>query len=447
MERKGLKRFASLALCLALLGASLALPAAAEEPTYDFGGIAISQCNYWGKDLTPGQSDETDRFIARIAELEQKYNVKFEYRKGPEEYYDNMVTTIMAGEPYGDLLFAYPWDFSNWVRAGAVKDITDLVDELGLDLSTYNAAAVEEGTIDGRIYGLNKEKSEVNSMIAFNKRLVEEAGLESPYDLMAKDEWNFEALQKYAKALTKFDANGVNTQWGLSSFDAPWLAITMIYANNGAVVDYSGTTPVFSMDSANSLEALNLVAEMATVDKSIFVTELGAEWDTAVKLFASGQLGMMRAEQWIIACFDSYGMQDDYGLVPFPKGPQATEYIDDISSQAVYFIPSNVDDETAKAALLFYNDLYDDLYPELSLEEKAAAKFTSYCRDEESIENMANIYYNNLTKSTGIYKAGVTMDNINDIMYAIYDGTSTPAAVIAEKKPAIQAVIDESYQK
>lgn len=446
MVRKGLKRFVGLVLCLVLIGASLALPAAAAEQTYDFDGLSITQCNYWGKDLTPGLSDETDRFIAKIAELELKYNMEYDFVKGPEEYYDNMVATIMAGEPYGTLLFAFPWYFTNWVNAGAVKDITDLVAELGIDLSAYNAAAIEEGTINGRLYGISKEKSEVNSMIAFNKRLVEEAGLESPYDLMARGEWDFEALQKYAKALTKFDENGVNTQWGLSSFDAPWLAISMIYANNGAVVDFSGETPVFAMDSANALEALNLVAEMVTVDKSIFVSELGSEWDTAVKLFASGQLGMMRAEQWIIACFEPYGMEDEYGLVPFPMGPQATEYVDDISSQAVYFIPSCVDDETAKAALLLYDGLWNDLYPELSQDEKAVLKFTSYCTDEESIQNMANIYYNNLTKSTGIYKGGVTMDDINNIMYAIYDGSSTPAAILAEMKPAIQAEIDELYK-
>ncbi len=447
MKLTSLKRLAGLMLCLMLVLGTLALPAAAEEKTYDFGGITISQCNYWGKDLTPGQNDETDRFIARVAELEAKYNVKFEYRKGPEDYYDNMVTTIMAGEPYGDLMFAFPWDFSNWVKAGAVKDITGLVDELGLDLSGYNPASLEEGTLGGKLYGLNKEKAEINSMIAFNKRLVEEAGLESPYDLVARGEWNFDALQKYAKALTKFDANGVNTQWGLSSFDAPWLAITMIYANNGGVVDYSGETPVFAMDAPNSLEALNLAAQMATVDKSVFVTQLGAEWDTAVKMFTGGQIGMLRSEQWIIECFNAWNMEDDFGLVPFPMGPQATGYIDDISSQAVYFIPSNVDDEHAKAALLFYNDLYEDLYPELSQEEKAVTKFTRYCRDEESVQNMANIFYGGLTKSTGIYKAGVTMENVSDIMYAIYAGTSTPAAVIAEKKPAIQAVIDGLYKK
>ncbi len=447
MRNTGMKRLAGWLVCLAMVLSLVSVPAMAEEKTYDFGGMTISLCNWWGKDLTPGQNDETDRFIARVAEVEKKYNVKFEYRKGPEEYYDNMVTTIMAGEPYGDLMFSFPWQFSGWVKAGAVKDITGLVQDLGLDLSTFNPASIEEGTLGGKLYGLNKEKAEVNSMIAFNKRLVEEAGLESPQALYERGEWNFEALQKYAKAMTKFDANGVNTQWGLSTFDAPWLAVSMIYANNGSVVDYSGEVPQFAMDSANSLEALNLASQMVNVDKSVFVTQLGAEWDTAVKMFTGGQIGMLRAEQWIIECFNAWEMADDFGLVPFPKGPQGTATIDDISSQAVYFVPSNVDDERAKAALLVYNDLFDDLYPELSQEDKAITKFTRYARDEESVTNMADIYYGGLTKATAIYKAGIAAEDITGIMYEIYAGTSTPAAIIAEKKPAIQAKIDEIYKK
>lgn len=442
MLRTSKKRLVTLCLCLTMLLGMVSLPAAAEE-THDFGGMTISLANWWGKDLTPGLDDKTDRFIARIAEVEAKFNIKFEYRKGPEEYYDNMVTTIMAGEPYADLLFAFPWNFSGWVRAGAVMDVTDMVAELNLDMGKYNKAALEEGSIGGRLYGVNLDPAEINSMIAFNKRLVEEAGLESPYALIARDEWTFEALQKYAKAMTKFDANGVNTQWGLSAFDTPWLAVTMLYANAAGVVDFSGEKPQMALDSANAMEALNLASQMATVDKSLFLVQPGAEWDTAVKMFTGGQIGMLRAEQWIIECFNAWDMADDFGLVPFPKGPQATAYVDDLSSQAVYFIPSNVEPERAKAALLVYDALFSDLYPELSQEEQALNLFMRYCRDEESVGFMSDIFFGGLTTSTGLYKAGVDMADVVDIMNTIYAGESTPAAIVAEKTPAIQAKMDE----
>ena len=101
---KSLTRIAALMMCIMLLCRGITA-AQAEEKTYAFGGMTIACCNWWGWVLTPGLSDQNDRLIARIAETEEKFNVKIEMRKGPEEYYDNMVTTIMAGEPYGDLMF------------------------------------------------------------------------------------------------------------------------------------------------------------------------------------------------------------------------------------------------------------------------------------------------------------------------------------------------------
>ncbi|HIW74365.1 MAG TPA: extracellular solute-binding protein [Firmicutes bacterium] len=416
-------------------------PGAEEVETY--GGITITLCNAWGKDLTPGQNDETDRFIDRIAEVEEKYDVEFVYAKGPEEYYDNMVTTIMAGEPYGDLMFAFPSYFLDWVKAGAVKDLTDL--GLSFEHPDLNPVAAVEGTIDGRVYGFNMDKAEVNSMMAFNKRLFEEAGLESPYDLIERDEWTFATMEEYAKKLTKTDANGNNTQWGLSTFDPPWLGVTMIYANNGKVVDFqSDGTAKFTMDEPNALEAMDLLNKMVNVDKSVLVTEAGEDWSTAVKAFTDGKVGMLRAEQWIIDCFNAWDMADDFGIVYFPKGPKAADYVDDISSQAVYFVPSCVDDERAKAAVTVYMALFSDLYPEMSEEEEAEMRFMAKCRDEESVQFMADVYNKGYTQSTQIGKAGLT-DAMPEIFRELFEGKSTPAAIVGEKKASLQAMLDERF--
>ena len=413
------------------------------EPVETYGGITITLCNAWGKDLTPGQNDETDRFIERIAEVEEKYDVEFVYAKGPEEYYDNMVTTIMAGEPYGDLMFAFPSTFLDWVKAGAVKDLTDL--GLNFDHPDLNPVAAVEGTINGRTYGFNMDKPEVNSMMAFNKRLFEEAGLESPYDLIERDEWNFATMEEYAKKLTKTDASGNIVQWGLSTFDPPWLGVTMIYANNGKVVDISEDgKATFTMDQPNALEAMDLLNRMVNVDKSVLVTEAGEDWSTAVKAFTDGKVGMLRAEQWIIDCFNAWDMADDFGIVYFPKGPKATDYVDDISSQAVYFVPSCVDDERAKAAVNVYMALFSDLYPEMDEAEEAEMRFMAKCRDEESVQFMADVYNKGYTKSTEIGKAGLT-DAMPEIFREMFEGKSTPAAIVGEKKASLQAMLDERF--
>ncbi|MGN0762043.1 MAG: ABC transporter substrate-binding protein, partial [Aristaeellaceae bacterium] len=372
---KSMTRMLALLMSAMLLLSGVAV-AHAEETTYDFGGMTISFCNWWGWDLTPGLSDQNDRLIARIAETEEKFNVKIEMRKGPEEYYDNMVATIMAGEPYGDMMFAFPWNFPGWMKAGAAYDLTDIIAETGIDLSQYSPVATNVGEYDGRYYGVNKEMPDVNSMVAFNKRLLEEAGLESPYDLIAKGEWTFAKLQEYAKALTKTDADGVTTQYGFSAYD-PYgtLATTFVTANNAGIVEYVDGKATFALDSANALEALNVMYDMANVDKSLFLYDAGADWATSTNMFIAGDIAMMNAPTWVIECYNAWNMEDDFGLVPFPMGPQATEFVDDTNGQAVYFVPSCVDKDRATAALVVYDAVFSDLYPELTEDERYESKF------------------------------------------------------------------------
>lgn len=444
---KSMTRMLALLMCAVLLCSGV-VTATAEEKTYDFGGMTISFCNWWGWDLTPGLSDQNDRLIERIAETEKKFNVKIEMRKGPEEYYDNMVATIMAGEPYGDLMFAFPWYFPGWQKAGAAYDMTEIIKETGIDLSEYSPIATGVGEYDGHYYGLNKEMPEVNAMVAFNKRLLEEAGLESPYDLIAKNEWNFAKLQEYAKALTKTDANGVATQYGFSAYD-PYgcLPTTFVTANNGNIAEFVDGKATFALDSANALEALNVMYDMANVDKSLFLYDAGADWATSTNMFIAGEIAMLSAPMWVMECYNAWGMEDDFGLVPFPMGPQATEYKDDTNGQAVYFIPSCVDKERATAALLVYDAVFSELYPELSEDELYESKFMRFCRDEESIQFMGDLYYKRGEAPVCPDKCNVDKAALLKINQDILNGVNTPAAVIAEQKPAIQAAMDEANAK
>ncbi len=441
---KAMTRMLALLMSVMLLCGSVAI-ASAEEKTHDFGGMTVSLCNWWGWDLTPGLSDQNDRLIERIAETEAKFNVKIEMRKGPEEYYDNMVATIMAGEPYGDMMWAYPWDFPGWMKAGAAYDLTEIIADNGIDLSQYSPIAIGVGEYDGHYYGLNRELPDVNSMVAFNQRLLEEAGLESPYVLIERGEWNFAKLQEYAKALTKVDANGVTTQYGFSAYD-PYgtLVTTFIYANNAAIVENVDGKPTFALDSANALEAMTVLYDMANVDKSVFLYDVGADWATSTNMFVAGDIAMMNAPTWVIECFNAWNMEDDFGLVPFPMGPQATRFVDDTDYQAIYFVPSCVDKERATAAVLVYDALFSDLYPELTQEERYENKFMRYCRDEESITFMGDLYYNRGEAPVCPDKYGMDRDVLRKITQDILDGVNTPAAAVAEQKPAVQAAMDEA---
>lgn len=53
-----------------------------------------------------GQNQDADRWLARIAEVEEKFNVDIVEKQGANtyDYNSNIVTSILSGDPIGHLI-------------------------------------------------------------------------------------------------------------------------------------------------------------------------------------------------------------------------------------------------------------------------------------------------------------------------------------------------------
>ena len=229
MKNKGIRLLAMVSAIL-LMGtlatacgkspaSSGASSSASEEKKYNFNGMKITFADTFGKDLTPGKDAETDALIAKIEEVKAKYNVDFEWVKvdaGP--YWDNMASVIMSGEPFGDIMYSFPWMITDWVKAGAVKDVGEIAASLGLDLKdgTWNNFIMDETTYGDTIYGFSKKANTIQSSLLYNKRLFSEAKLTDPNTLIKEGKkWDYATMEEYARQLTKNDATGHTVQWSV----------------------------------------------------------------------------------------------------------------------------------------------------------------------------------------------------------------------------------------
>lgn len=192
-----------------------------EETKYDFGGMKITFADTWGKDLTPGKDAQTDKLIAKIDEVKKKYHVDFEWIKVESgSYWDNMASVIMSGEPFGDIMYSFPWMITDWIKAGAVKDAGKIAESVGIDFhdGTWNDFIVDETTYGNTIYGFSKKQNAIQSGLLYNKRLMQEAQLTDPNELIAGGgKWDYATMEEYARKLTKLDSTGSTVQWGLST--------------------------------------------------------------------------------------------------------------------------------------------------------------------------------------------------------------------------------------
>ena len=162
---------------------------------------------------------------------------------------------------------------------------------------------MDETTYGNTIYGFSKKQNAIQSGLLYNKRLMQEAQLTDPNELIAGGgKWDYATMEEYARKLTKLDSTGSTVQWGLSTMDSYWLMTAFIVNNGAELIDYSTNPPTFNMDSPKSLTGLEYFNRMLNTDKTIYLRPNGSDWKVTVDEFANGKIGMFRAEIGRASC-------------------------------------------------------------------------------------------------------------------------------------------------
>ena len=425
-----------------------------DNENLDYGGMTITLATPQTIPLKQGVDHKTDLLLKRIDEVQEKYNIKFEINQqiDQSDYWDNMVAIAMAGDAFGDIMLIYPYFLDEWVAGNIVTDIAPIAEKVGVDWTdgSWDPLVKETGTFGSKIYSFCREQTTLTAGLLYNPRLLKAAGLEDPSVWVEKDEWNFDKLEEYARKLTVRDANGNVTQWGLSTTTCELFMGAFMLANNGSAVTYGeDNMPTFTLDSANSLQALNVFHSMVNTDKSIECLACLNNWQEPADDFCKGNVGMFVAEEWVIEyirdVMNEAGNGEDFALTYFPKGPQGTDYIDaSFGGMREYFIYNSGDAVRQELAFKVYCDLYapDE---ELTQEELVETNAENLFPDQNSIEVYKDIILNGKAKSLNMYKLGLNVrQDFKDIYNAIAGNEGTPQSIINSLKSELDAYADES---
>ena len=418
---------------------------------YDFGGKTVTIASTYIKlaEMVPGFNGDTDRLLRRIDKVEQEFHVNVEYKEvEAANYWDNMATTIMSGEPFGDVMEAVAWYIGSWIQAGAVRDVSKLSKEVGLDFneSTWSQVTKEATTYGDAIYAFNRERNVLQVGCLYNKRLFQAAGLTDPNELIAQDKkWDFATFQDYARQLVKYDSAGEVIQWGVGTTCTDMVLAGMILSNGGKVVNMSedGTLKL-GLTDAKALAAIEVYNNMYNTDKSMYVFD----YKKAAEFLPSGKLGMLLCEEWVL---DEYVNQyaeennisrEDYGLTYFPIGPSGTDYLDPSMGGNPMFIPTSLSDEQAKMALIIYAALYgpDET---LSRDQEIRMRAEELFADEESVKVYTKIILNGCARQNDVCRSGI-FESFQSMAKSFIGGGGTPSSIVNGLAPEMQALIDDS---
>jgi hypothetical protein len=285
-----------------------------------------------------------DAVFERNRAVEEKFNIKITalYKEDPDTY---ATKTVFAGD---DSYFAV-WDAKNSLANGIQKHV--YLDISNLPYADFSAPywdknAVEQLSVVNKLYMMPSDIS-MNNLAAprylyFNKRILENYGLKSPYEYVEDDKWtlnNF--LPMVAAVSSDLDGDGKMTredEFGMLRED---------YSANGNILyflvgcgvratanDEDGI-PQVSFFNEKTQTIIDKVAAVLK-DESCAIeyndcaqgadtSDFAHLYDYCRSLFAAGHFLFVQNGCYETVQFND--MEDDYGIVPNPKYDEnQTEY-------------------------------------------------------------------------------------------------------------------------
>jgi multiple sugar transport system substrate-binding protein len=434
------------AAALALVGA-LALTACGSGGGSDDGGGSGG-----GDSLTfmfRGGADEKAAYQAAIDKFTEDTGVEVQMTVTDADQYATKLQAAVSGNKVPDVFYIEQANLQSYVASGVLLDITDQVEEAGVDLDniweygvdSYRFDGTLQGTPEGRLYGLPKDVGPF--AFGYNKTMLEAAGipLPDPDVPLSLDEFRDIAKQ----LTTDTDGDGAVDQWG-TGLNVQWNLQSMVWSNGGDWTNEDRTE--VTVDTPEFAEALQYFADLTNVDGVTPSASEAATLDTYQRWMA-GEIGFFPVGPWDVSVYND--LDFEYDLIPWPAGStgesatwvgslgigvSATSGNPDAAVQLATYLSADPD---AQQTLVDANVQIPNLID--MAEEWAGAADAKPANRQEFLDIVQD--YGRAMPASFTYGAE-WYDELWVNIQPVLDGKQTAADYLAEVQPKMQALLDES---
>lgn len=298
----------------------------------DLHGRTITLASW--SDLAPkADSILGKEMIAQQKKVEQEYDVKIKYvNAGWAKVSDKLVSSVIAGKPYADLVRLTPV----WALGDSAKGLLQPVSSYASDFSKYSKTYKKTLPLKGTYYGFDNIDDGDTSGIFYNIDIMKQYGLPDPQKLAKEGKWTWSEFEKVAKQAT-IDTNndGKTDVWGLAGWDVDAWAF-FPESNDALFVNGKG-----KVDLANPkmVEALSFYQKLINRDRVWEIQPKSAPDNFQERgTFKMGHAFMTPTYEWAVSGFKNI----NYGFVPFPVGPHGKGFVATTSDPNGWTIPKGV---------------------------------------------------------------------------------------------------------
>lgn len=342
----------------------------------------------------------------RARYVEENLNVKISVTITYAGKYPSVIKNLVAS---GD---------SSIDAAAAYKRTTN---ELAVKGNFYNLRTIGTLNLDknrwdqnfNRYYSYNNGKQQyiatgdilyndnyTNEILYFNKKLIDDYALESPYDLVRKGSWTIEEMSRLISEIRQ-DINGdgkydTEDQWGLSCNSGALATMLANFGMPSVTVTADGQYVVTAdIIGETYYTAAQKIWETIRSSDTLLVEDMGDDYKKRSDMAANSQFLFWSSAIGSISNFRNVSAFD-FGLLPYPKYNENQEQYLTVSSPwaaviAVLSVTAQPD-QTGIVLEALAASAADMLVP-VAIEKQIITKAT---RDDDSIE-MLKISFNNMS--------------------------------------------------
>ncbi len=418
----------SLLVFSTVAGAFEPLPGVPHPDEVDFGGETVT---FVGITDPRENFEEEGDFPGRLEEAKEVFNIgEFAHEDpGDEDVLEVAYSRMMAGDAGYDF-----WDVDFWpaVADDVILDVSQFLPEEFFEAMPPQARQTAQyKTFGGQkfMFHIGNRWLGNTRLLFWNKDLFEREGLPDLYELYENDEWTWEEFREIAVEATR-DTSGDDDidQWGL---DKPQHG-DFVISNAGNLNKERDGRIEFALTDDEALDALQFMYELNVEEEVIY--EMG--WDMG-EAFAEGNIAMAPHELWKGPWGAIPEMEDEYGIVPFPKGPVAERhYHHVVSVPTSRLLPITSEEPLNMIAVLNFLWRPDEWYEVGQVQE-----VQDYAADRishEIIERVTEEW------EYDAYRFDL-LDNYEEAIGEVIEGDESPAAAMNAIADEMQSQLDDVF--
>ena len=393
---------------------TLDIPLTADYEEYDFNILSAGNQVWNDFDFEEESSLPLDNAqYKRKIKVEEDYNVKItqttkkSYSSGNGPGYQAVNKQVGSGDCDYDLCIIAGYDVSVLAYTGRLYDLAS-IDTIHLEKSWWDSNATDSLTVNGVTFFTTGEMTVSDNRAAFcimfNKELLNNYNLDSPYDMVEEGTWTIENFGKLVKSVSEdLNQDGMYTQadrYGLLVWDDSIVGMVNAAGQRCCTIDKDSGEIQLTFYNETTQSALEKYSQIAYDKQYAFQYQRVAEgtgrtmWKADQGLFFTTLVDLLP---------EFREMEADFGVLPYPKLSETQEeYYSTIAPFNSNFVcvPLIQDDVERTGVIAEALSYYGKQIVTPALYDVTLVGQST--RDEES-EPMLQIIFGNLVYDIGYY--------------------------------------------